>query len=116
MSTMNKKLAGENLIEFINFYREQECLWNIYSKNYKNIFLKNKAYNLMAKKFKIGPQEVKTKINNLRSNFNREFKKCEDSKRSGAGVEDIYVPQIYWYDEMLFLKDCITPRASVSNF
>ncbi|GLV46160.1 hypothetical protein CBL_02876 [Carabus blaptoides fortunei] len=44
------------------------------------------------------------------------MKKIEDSKRSGAGADEIYEPHLWYYDLLLFTKDQEMPRQSVSNF
>ena len=38
--------------EFIELYRQNECLWRIRSKDYLNKLKKNEAYELLAEKLK----------------------------------------------------------------
>jgi len=48
---------------------------------------------------------TKKKINTLRSTYRRELKKVLASKKSGAGVEDIYVPSVWHFEDLGFLFD-----------
>ena len=60
----------------------------------------------------------KKKINALRTNFRKELKKVESSKPSSAGEEDIqyiYVPKLWYYHELTFLRDQELPRSAISN-
>lgn len=59
---------------------------------------------------------VVKKINNLRSTFRKELKKVNDSKRSGAGSDDIYVPSLWYFNNLMFLVDQETPDTSESTF
>lgn len=40
-----------------------------------------------------------------RSDYRREIKKVLASKKSGAGVEDIYVPSVWYFEDLDFLRD-----------
>ena len=58
--------------EFIELYRQNECLWRIRSKDYINKLKKNEAYELLAEKLKEKDSDatietVKKRINNMRS-------------------------------------------------
>jgi len=37
----------------------------------------------------------------------------QNSKKSGA--EDIYVPKVWWLEELLFLRECETIKEGVST-
>ena len=63
----------------------------------------------------VGIEEVKKKIKNLRTVFTRELRKVEASKRSGAGVDDIYVPKFKFFKSMMFLQPHINGKDSKTN-
>lgn len=48
---------------------------------------------------------VRTKINAFRTSYRRELKKVKSSIRSGAGTDDIYKPNLWYYNELDFLRD-----------
>lgn len=90
--------------------------------NVKNIRIEQKKMqraSLLKKLQEVEPtstkKSVRVKINNIRGSFRREIKKIEESKRSGAGTDEIYVTHLWYYDLLLFCKDQEVPRISVSN-
>lgn len=108
------------LSEFINVYRQVPCLWKIKSKSYSNRQEKNRAYEKLLELYKsvnknATTDTVKKKINNLRSAFRKELKKVRQSKRSGEGSENIYVPTLWYFNLLMFTADQEEPRHSVSN-
>lgn len=57
----------------------------------------------------------KSKINTIRCTFKKEPSKVKSSQKSGSGVDDIYVPKLWYYNLLQFLSDQEEPRASRSN-
>ncbi|CAH2015595.1 unnamed protein product [Acanthoscelides obtectus] len=43
------------------------------------------------------------------------IKKVLDSERSGVGTDDVYVPHLWYFELLSFLRDQESPRTSVSN-
>lgn len=58
---------------------------------------------------------VLKKINSLRTAYNKEKKKVEDSKRSGASADAVYEPKLWYYKELSFINDQNLARASIST-
>lgn len=58
---------------------------------------------------------VKSKINTIRCTFKKELIKVKSSQKSGSGVDEIYVPKLWYYNLLQFLTDQEEPRASRSN-
>ncbi|KAJ8928817.1 hypothetical protein NQ314_018561 [Rhamnusium bicolor] len=58
---------------------------------------------------------VVKKIIWLRTTYRKEFKKVLNSERSGVGEEDIYVPHLWYYDLMNFIRDQEIPNSTQSN-
>lgn len=105
---------------FIEIYKSYPCLWKVRSKDYTNKNLKNKAYEKLVEICKtIYPDANKDyvikKIQSFRGSFRKEVKKVAESMRSGTGVDDIYVPTLWYYDLLLFTSDQDIPTASISN-
>lgn len=105
---MTKESERMFLLECIKLYRELPALWKVKSPEYNNRVKKNDAYDTLVTKFQekypdITREEVKKKFNSLRTNFRKEVKKVFDSKKPGA--EEVYIPTLWYYDEMLFLID-----------
>nr|CAH7746859.1 unnamed protein product [Callosobruchus chinensis] len=74
------------MAEFINIYRNEPCIWQI-KNDYHNREKRAAAYN----KFR---DMVVKKINGLRTNYPKEKKKVEDSTRSGAESNEVYIPTL----------------------
>ncbi|KAK9685929.1 Alcohol dehydrogenase transcription factor Myb/SANT-like [Popillia japonica] len=113
-------MSREFLTEFILLYREHPCLWKIKSKEYIDRNKKAEAYKILVRKLQnIQPNATKNdvvnKINTLRGGFRREYKKVHMSKKSGSGADDIFVPTLWYYDLLLFVRDQDIPQKSISN-
>ena len=118
---MNAKTIEKRLLlDFIEIYRDHPCLWKSNSPDYANRDKKNEAYALLLDKLKEWDENarregVTKKINNLRSAFRREFKKYESTKTSGKGTEEVYTPQLWYFNDMMFVKDQAEPRKPRST-
>jgi hypothetical protein len=60
-------------------------------------------------------ETVVKKTYNLRSAFRKEHKKVIKSQVSGAGAEEMYVPRLRYYNQLLFLCDQEAPHSSTSS-
>ncbi|XP_055919781.1 uncharacterized protein LOC129951575 [Eupeodes corollae] len=58
---------------------------------------------------------IKRKIRTLRSQFSKELRETEKSKKSGAGADDLHEPKLWCYDQLVFLKTYCKTRTSESN-
>ena len=108
------------LLELIEVYKTLPALWNIKSDCYSDRTKKDNAYKTLLQKFKEQypegtKDELKKRINSLRTSFRKELKKVKDSTRSGAGADEIYDPSLWCFDALLFLTDQETPASSRST-
>ncbi|XP_071054690.1 uncharacterized protein [Onthophagus taurus] len=106
--------------DFISVYQKNSCLWKVKSAEYMDRNKKDEGYQLLVEVFKqINPAAnidlVKKKINSMRSCFRKEYKMVIESKKSGAGSEDIYTPSLWYFDLLMFLKDHEVPRNSIAT-
>lgn len=109
----------EFLVDFIEQYKSFSCLWKVKSKEYSDRNAKSYAYNVLVEKLQtVDPEanreSVVKKINSLRTAYRKELKKVVESEKSGAG-EDIYVPHLWYFELLNFLKDQEIPRRTTSN-
>lgn len=110
----------EFIIDFIETYKNYPALWKIKSQKYSDRNAKSMAYAALIEKMKeVDPEATREtvvkKINSIRTAFRKELKKVTDSEKSGAGEDEIYVPHLWYFDLLSFLKDQESPRASKSN-
>lgn len=91
-------------------YRDYPELWRVKSKDYFN---KNKKAIAMQKivdalkqcKPDFTVEQLKKRINALRTNFNKDYKHIESMKRSGVAAEGIPEPNAWYYNDLMFIKD-----------
>lgn len=107
------------LLEFIELFRGQECLWKLTSKEYHNKNKREEAYKILVDKVKeidkqADKQQVLKKINNLRCAFRKEMKKVHNLY-SGMSADDVYKPKLWYYDYLLFLTDQEAPMHAKSS-
>ncbi|XP_050548015.1 uncharacterized protein LOC126909621 [Daktulosphaira vitifoliae] len=115
-----RECREQQLRDFVSKYKDLKCLWDIRCKDYSNRDKKKDAYSELLVVYKLikpdaSIDDVKKKINTLRSNFRKELKKIHESKRSGAGADDIYQPSSWLFEELAFLADLEKPVDSTSS-
>ena len=108
------------MLDCIRVYRALPSLWKVKSSDYNNRDKKKKDYEFLLKKYRekfptAKMDDLKKKFNALRTNFRKELKKVDISKKSGAGTEEIYEPTLWYFDEMRFLIDQETPAESLNT-
>ena len=85
----------------LDLLRNQECLWNVKSENYRNRNVRDKALEEMVKQLNtpdLTREDVKLKIKPIRSRNSSELAEVRKSGKSGAGRDDIYVPKLFWFE------------------
>ncbi|XP_073416249.1 uncharacterized protein [Dendrobates tinctorius] len=111
----------EFLRDFIEIYRTMPCLWRIKSADYSNRLKKKEAYQKLVELTKQHyPSEpadeasVKKRIQAIRTVYRKEVNKVENSTKSGAGSEDVYVPKLWYFELLSFTRDQEVPRKMAS--
>lgn len=95
--------------EFTQLYRLLPELWKVKSDVYKNRNLKDAGYDKLAEKLREIEEDadrdmVRKKINGLLTAYRRELKRITDSTKSGIGTGDVYVPSLWYFDDLHFLR------------
>ncbi|XP_074040986.1 uncharacterized protein [Leptinotarsa decemlineata] len=107
--------------EFLDIYKANSSFWKVKSDEYKNKNLKDISYNKLIKFCHNNGMPhanrdfVVKKIQSLKGSFRKELKKVMNSHRSGSGTDDIYKPNLWYYDLLLFTKDQETPTDGYHN-
>lgn len=115
-----KEAEKKFLIEVLGVYQTLPALWRIKSDDYSNRAKKAEAYDILLQKYRENftsatLEDLKKKINNLRTNFRNELRKMDKSAKSGAGTEDLYESRAWFMEAMMFLRDQETPAESRST-
>lgn len=109
------------ILECLRLYKNLPALWKVKSEEYTDKQKKNDSYDILVEKYRerfpdATREDVKKKINVLRTNFRKELRKTEDSKLFAAKPEDIYVSNLWYFDDLYFLKDLETmSKTSTSS-
>ena len=61
-------------------------------------------------------EDVRVRINNLRTYYLKEKRKTKVSTKSGAGAADVYISKWWLFSKLEFLSDWTNPRRTISNF
>ncbi|XP_063384890.1 uncharacterized protein LOC134671000 [Cydia fagiglandana] len=101
----------ENVLKFIELYRNKELLWDPKHKLYFNKILKNDAWTEISEQMNCGAsvQELKKKMESLLGQLRREKGK---TKKSAA---EVYKSSWYAYEHMTFLLDRNKPRTHMNT-
>lgn len=115
-----RSCTQEFVLEFIEIYKLQECLWKVKSREYTDKYKRKRSYEVLEEKLKevfcdADKKLVCKKVDSLRGNFRRELKKIKASQRSGCSADDIYVPRLWYYKHLEFLCDQEMPRKNIST-
>ena len=96
LQTQEKEWIDEETEALMDFYRENEFLWNHNVNDYKN---RNKRSMAMTKLQGLFPNrsvdEIKSQWHSLKTIFEREHKRVMGSKRSGT--DSVYTPTWKYY-------------------
>ncbi|PIO09734.1 hypothetical protein AB205_0072640 [Aquarana catesbeiana] len=118
---MNAKFKDPDfLIAFIDKYREMRNLWEVkHPQYYIKPVRKSTLERLLTFVQTFIPEAtveiLEKKIEILRNMYRREHNKIQNSLRSGASADDVYVPRPWYYDKLRFLDDQTEARASLST-
>ncbi|XP_064082982.1 uncharacterized protein LOC135198998 [Macrobrachium nipponense] len=118
--TANIHWSREEIIQLIDLYRQHPCLWNVKSDMYKDRAERVAALTAIAAELRktcvaITTGDIKRKIETLQNQHRREMQLVENSRKSGAGVDDIYIPRLWCFNDLSFLNDGGIIRPSLSN-
>ncbi|XP_046399332.1 uncharacterized protein LOC124165851 [Ischnura elegans] len=108
------------LLQFIEKYRGHGSIWKIKAKEYRNRDMREAAYqDLLNFVKKVDPQAAKDSVvkknKQLTEFIQKRAEKIICSQKSGMGTEDAYVPKLWYFNELNFLRDQEEAMEGVSN-
>ena len=120
VQTVMDKWTREATRHLIDFYREEPCLRNVKSVEYRNrdrkaTALQKIAEHMNSSGWSLSAEDVRKKIDTLRNQHRRDRRHVQQSMKSRAGANDVYIPRLWCYDALSFLNDGDDPRPSVTN-
>lgn len=120
-SALNNKTKERTFIlECIEVYKALPALWNVKSEEYSNRQKKNASYEILVTKYRkrfpdATREDVTKKFNSLRTNYRKELKRINDTKRSDNGTDETEPPTLWYFNEMNFLADQGVIRNSINT-
>ncbi|KAL8614415.1 hypothetical protein ACOMHN_007751 [Nucella lapillus] len=116
-----KNLTEQQTINLIEYFQSHEAVWDPRAVSYRNRNIPAGAWTTIRVSFEssIGivctDEQVQAKCDSLRSSFTRELRKVKNSKKSGAGTDEVYVSSWCFYQQLQFLRAVIQimkPRST----
>ena len=120
LSNMTNNTMEDEQREFIGVYRGLPDVWKVKRDGYTDRTKKDTVYKILVEKMKeINPRadraSVGAKINSFLSAYRREMKKVKESMKSGGGTDEVYVPSLWYFDELDFLRNLETQIQGIST-
>ncbi|KAG8335915.1 hypothetical protein J6590_057243 [Homalodisca vitripennis] len=97
------KWNSDEISKFLEVFQSYELLWNCRHREYVDKQKRESAiHRLMTDIQKQGIQVpdtcfLRNKIKVIKTTYRQERVKVEESKSSGKGTDDLYVPRLTWY-------------------
>nr|CAH7740415.1 unnamed protein product [Callosobruchus chinensis] len=110
--------SNDTVIEFLEGYRSEPCIWDPRNPQYKNRNAVNEAWerirDSLSVSFTVG--ELKKKKESLMASFRGLLNKKKNSIKAGAAPEEVYTPSWFAYSLMeSFLGPIYKYNAVVSE-
>ncbi|GAB6018448.1 hypothetical protein CHUAL_000153 [Chamberlinius hualienensis] len=103
MDSDSKFWTHEKTVEFIDLFKESQCLWNPQHPQFKDTTSKNVAWEDLSQAVGCDSIEARRKMKNLQGQFSREEKKLKQKRKAGATGE--LSSTWNYYKHMLFVKN-----------
>lgn len=106
-------LINEESLPFLEDVQRYDCLYNKFSKDYRNKFKKLNCWVKIGEKYGITAEEAEKKYRNIRTAYGRLLRKVRNAP-SGSGRGAAEIPSEY--KNLEWLNSQITHRKTQSNF
>jgi hypothetical protein len=116
---MSDKWSNDDILAFLDVYKEYEVLWNAESDEYRNRNARNEGIKKLLEEMCVEGLTAdcdRKKIKLNKTVYSQELNKIIKSKKSGTGTNDLYKPKLVWFEKAdSFLRSVIATRLSKSN-
>lgn len=92
--------TNELSIKFMENYQSQPVLWDPKLRGHKDKAKTNDAWTKISKELKIPIEELKNKKNSIMATFRGHLRKKKASIRSGAGLNEVYQPIWFLFNQI----------------
>ncbi|XP_031336096.1 uncharacterized protein LOC116182403 [Photinus pyralis] len=115
-------MSADHINTFLDIYVNYELLWNVRNADYTNKTKRESAImKLLNELIEVGVAVpdlsfLRARIKAIKATYRSELLKVNESKKSGAGTDDVYVPKLPWFSAAdSVLRDVVITRKSTSN-
>jgi len=108
--------TDEECLLLIEMYKARPILWDPTNSQYKMAKRKIDYWSEIGKEMKKNINEVKRKMVSLQASYRRERRLEGNSKRSGAGADEVFHSKWFAFKAMQFLNDKFSPRETKDTF
>ena len=117
LTKQKNEFESVEIEELIDFYRENEPLWNHHLKEYRDRNLREVKLRELMEQFEgqFAIAKIKQQWHNLLTNYKREKQREEISKSSGFRSSEIYTSSSACYHSMLFTDNTIEMDESQNS-
>ncbi|KAK7461650.1 hypothetical protein BaRGS_00038599 [Batillaria attramentaria] len=108
------RLSVDDTCSLIDLIHGHDVLWDLRHPQYRISTIKNATWTAVRVVFQertgivCEDQHVIAKFEALRSSFSRELRKLKESKKSGAGAEDVRKVTWPYFNQMMFLRGSVS--------
>ena len=107
---MSLAWEDDQLLKLLEVTRNFPPIWDIKHKEHRDKNIVDTCYLEVTEILResvpdVNVAAVRQKIKNVSSQVQREMKRVRDSKKSGAGSEEVYKPKLWCWDEAKYLKE-----------
>ena len=111
---INKLWTEKETIELIEQLESRPCLWDVDHETYSKRDVKELAYAELSDQFEIPIAEIKSKVNSLRTQFNRELAK-ESKTKNGQSTDELYKSNWIHFGRLNFLRSVLVSSKSFDS-
>ncbi|XP_025198888.1 uncharacterized protein LOC112597166 [Melanaphis sacchari] len=104
--------TNEECLLLIEMYKARSILWDPTNSQYKMAKRKIDYWCEISKEMKKSVNEVKRKMESLQASYRRERRLEVNTKRSGAGADEVFHSKWFAFKAMQFLNDKFSPRET----
>ncbi|XP_071652235.1 transcription factor Adf-1-like [Temnothorax longispinosus] len=110
--------SKETDYRLIDLVELKPLLWDCTSHLYRRTDLKIAAWDEIAEQLgsDFTGAVVSSRFKNMKDTFARNLKVMKESKRSGAGTDNIYKPKWHMFERLMFLQELYPRRLTIKYF
>ncbi|KAK7490384.1 hypothetical protein BaRGS_00018363 [Batillaria attramentaria] len=122
MSASAIRLSFDQNIKLIELFRSHRLLWDVRNGNYFDKAARDASLAAIRTDFRaicgmdLSVEIIATKIKSLRTQYVKNLRKAEQSKRNAARADHIYKPKFVYFPYLDFLRPVLMKKSSKTDW